>query len=190
MSGIHRLVRRLLILTAATTLAACLGDGKPESKPDPIGDFQLGYAIVVAQNATKGPLSREIEPEAIKTALTSELERVFRPYDGDRLYHVAIGVDAYVLALPGVPLVASPKSALILTVNIWDDAQQAKIIEENKQFTILESFSGKSIIGSGLTQTKEEQLANLARSAAVQIERWMRLNKEAFNPPEDASGDS
>jgi len=48
---------------------------------------------------------------------------------------------------------------------------------------VLEAPSGRTLIGSGLSQTPSQQLANLARSAALQIEEWTRsqhLNENWF----------
>ncbi len=177
---------RFLFGVAALALVACAetdANGKP---PDPLGDFSLGFAVVVAKHAEKGPFSRDATPEELEAAVKSEIQRVFGPYDGDRLYHVAIAVNAYALAVPGIPLVASPKSALVITLNIWDDANQVKVGEEHKQFTILERISGKTLLGSGITQTKEEQLAGLARSAVRQVEKYMRENEALFVDPNAA----
>ncbi len=174
-------------------LAACSAPAPaPESiaPPAPIGDFKLGYAIVVAKDAQKGPLSRTATPDELAAAMKSELERVFRPIEGSRFYHIAVTIDAYVLALPGIPIVASPKSALIFTVRIWDDARQKQLFEEPKQFTVIEKFTPRSIFGSGLTLTRQQQLAELARSGVKQIESWMRKNESLFRDPDKDATDS
>ncbi len=166
-----------------------LGCAKPEPEvfaPEPLGDFKLGFAVVVAKNAQKGPLSRDATTEELETALKSEVERVFGVFDGPRLYHISLSVNAYVLAVPGIPIIASPKSALVVTLNVWDDQKQAKVTEEFKRFTVLESFSAKSIFGSGLTQSKEQQLEGLSRAAVQQVYEWLRENEGLFqNTPED-----
>jgi hypothetical protein len=103
-------------------------------------------------------------------------------YEGDKLYHIGVGVDAYALAVPGVPLVLSPKSVLAITVNVWDDTAGRKINAEPKQFTVLEQISGATVVGSGLTQSKDEQMANLSANAARLINDWMVENAAWFTP--------
>lgn len=158
-------------------LAGCAGSNDLAEPPVPLGDFALGYDIVVAKNAQKIAPSREATPEELKTALQAEIGKRFGRYEGDKLYHIAVNVDAYALAIPGVPVVVSPKSALVISVNVWDDAAGAKLNAEPKQMTVLESFSGKTVIGSGLTQSREEQIQNLAQNAAKAIENWLVKNR-------------
>jgi hypothetical protein len=98
------------------------------------------------------------------------------------LYHLAVSVDAYVLAVPGIPLVASPRSALIIGVHVWDDALGRPLNDERRQFTVLENLSGESLLGSGLTQSAEQQLAVLSRNAAITIENWLASNPDWFPP--------
>jgi len=90
---------------------------------------------------------------------------------------LGISLEGYVLAVPGVPLVASPKSALIFNVTAWDDAAGAKLNDEPEQITVIESFSGETVLGSGLTQSKEVQMRNLSRNAAKLIQNWLVRQK-------------
>ncbi len=185
--------RAVLAGILALALGACSTPAPaPETiaPPAPIGDFKLGYAIVVAKDAQKGPLSRTATADELVAAMKSELERVFRPIEGNRFYHIAVTIDAYVLARPGIPIVASPKSALIFTVRIWDDARQKQLFEKPKQFTVIERFRARSIFGSGLTMTKEQQLAELVQTGVKQIESWMRKNEALFRDPGKDATDS
>ena len=135
---------------------------------------------MVAKNAQKGPLSREATVEQLEAAIKPGLERELKPLTGNSFYHIGVGVDAYILAVPGVPLAFSPKSALVVTVNVWDDATGERLIEEDKRFTILERISGHSLLGSGLTQNAQEQLDSLADSAVRRIIEWLRENEAVF----------
>ncbi|KAA8612324.1 hypothetical protein [Salipiger aestuarii] len=156
-------------------LAACAnGQANLEKPVQPIGSFKLGHAAVVAPNLTKGPVSREASAEEWIASVDSALEERFRRYEGDNFYHLGVSVEGYVLAQPGVPLVLSPKSALIVRVTVWDDAAQAKLNAEPEEITAMESFSAETTLGSGLTQSKEEQMRNLSANIALQIEKWMR----------------
>jgi len=179
-------LRPVALLASIALLAACasgreLGEMRPE-----LGDFRLSHNITVDAHAQQGPLSRPAEPGQWKEAIEAEIARRLGRYEGDRLYHVAVHVDAYILAIPGVPVVASPRSALIISVNLWDDALGRPLNERTRQFTVLESLSGESVVGSGLTQSAEQQMMNLARNAALTIENWLASNPHWFDPEMDA----
>jgi hypothetical protein len=176
-------LRLALAAAGLAALAACSGTRGLDGPVEPIGDFYFGHNIVVAENATRGPLSREATAEEWEESLRAEMERRFRRFDGDRLYHLAIGVEGYVLAMPGVPVVAAPKSALIFSVTVWDDAAGGRINERPHRITVLESFGGDSLVGSGLTRTREEQMQDLSERAANAVERWLRENIEWFQRP-------
>lgn len=179
----HARLRTAILLMAAALLSACanganLGDPRPE-----LGDFRLCYNIVTTNDAVKGPLSRDADLEVFADHLRDEIDRRFGRYQGDRLYHIAMHIDAYVLALPGIPVIASPRSALIVSVDVWDDALGRPLNEEHRQFTVLEHVSGESVIGSGLTQTADQQMITLSRNAALRIENWMAEHPEWFQHP-------
>lgn len=179
-------LRNSLLALAALALAAC-ANGRDLGEPRPeLANFRLAHNIVIDTAAVQGPLSREAPAGAWQQAIQAEVARRFGRYEGDRLYHLAVHVDAYILAVPGIPLVASPRSALIIGVHVWDDALGRPLNDERRQFTILESLSGESVVGSGLTQSAEQQMANLSRNAALAIENWLVENPQWF-PPRDAA---
>lgn len=182
-----RSLRLSLSLLFLAVLAAC-GAPTDLSEPlEPLGDFRLGYNIVVAKNATSaGPLSRKATPEEWESLLKQTIQDRLGRYEGSRLYHLGVNVDGYILAVPGVPVVASPKSGLVITVNVWDDAKGKKI-NEPKQITVLEQLSGETIVGSGLTQSRETQMQNLALNAAQAIENYLRRNPQWFEAGADAA---
>ena len=184
-------LRLPLAAALLTVLAACNSARDLDGPTVALGDFYFGHNIVVAENATRGPLSREAAPEEWEEVIRTEMDRRFRRFDGDRLYHLAIGVDGYVLAMPGVPVVAAPKSALIFGVTVWDDAAGDKINERPHRITVLETLGGDSLVGSGLTRSREEQMQDLAQNAARAVENWLRENIEWFErpPPEEAAPD-
>jgi hypothetical protein len=167
------LLRSLGFCLAIVGLTACTNANDLNDEPTYLGDFHLGHNVVVAPNLTKGPASREASEEEWVEVMTQAIDDRFGRYEGERLYHLGVSIEGYVLAVPGVPLVLSPKSALILNVTAWDDARQTKLNEDPEQITVLESVSGNTILGSGLTQSKEKQLDNLSRNAAKLIENWL-----------------
>ncbi|WP_172298235.1 hypothetical protein [Pseudoruegeria sp. HB172150] len=178
-----RILKSVPVLAAVLLLAACDPKADLEEPPADLGPFKLGHNIVVARDPTVGPLSRTATEEEWKAVFEAAVDDRFGRYDGNRLYHLGISVDGYVLAMPGVPVVASPKSVLIFTVTAWDDALGRKLNEEAEQLTVLESLSGDTFVGSGLTLSKEEQMANLSASAAKAIEKWLLRHPEWFEPP-------
>lgn len=176
-------------------LAGCAAKTLTPDEPlENLGDYKLGHNIVIAPKVKKGPVSREASKEEWTTALTAELAERFERYDGEKLYHFGISVEGYLLAPKGVPLVYSPKSALILNVTIWDDAKGRKLNDKPHQMTIFEDTETDSLlVGSGHSRTKEEQIEMLSFNAARAIEKWMAEQHEdhgwftdspTFNPPE------
>ena len=167
------MLRIIALFAGLLALAACTNANDLNQTPTYLGDFHLGHNVVVAPNLTKGPASREASEEEWVAVMTKAIDDRFGRYEGERLYHLGVSIEGYVLAVPGVPLVLSPKSALILNVTVWDDGKQAKLNAEPEQITVMESFSGNTLLGSGLTQSKEKQLDNLSRNAAKLIENWL-----------------
>jgi hypothetical protein len=165
--------RTILSLFAALMLAACTNANDLDEAPAYLGNFSLGHNVVVAPNLTKGPASREASEEEWIAAMQGAVAERFSRYEGDKLYHLGISIEGYVLAIPGIPLVAAPKSALILRVTAWDDAAGKKLNEEPEQITVIESISANTMLGSGLTQSKEVQIENLTRNAAKLIQNWL-----------------
>ncbi len=174
----HRLIAVFALLT---TLAACTNPNDLDEAPTPLGDFKLAHNVVVTPNITKGPASRDASDAEWIAAMTKAVDERFARYDGDKLYHIGVSIEGYVLAVPGVPIVASPKSALILNVTVWDDAAGKKLNDKPEQITVIESFSGETWLGSGLTQSKQEQITNLSRNAAKLIQNWLIREKYQKN---------
>ncbi len=180
------MLRWILGAMMMLSLAACNGAADLNDAPAPLGDFRLGHNIVVAPKAFKGPLSRNATEEELTTAMTAAIAERFDRYDGERLYHFGVSVEGYVLAAPGIPLVLSPKSILIINVTVWDNAKNAKLNEEPHQITVFESFDQGPIVGSGYTQKASDQLQNLSQNASKAIERYLtkQIKEEGWFQPE------
>ena len=167
-------ILRLGAIGLVALLSAC-ATGELDTNPEPIGDFRLGFFVPsTAPEVTKGPASREASDEEWKAALKAAFEPRFQRYKGGEFFHIGAIVDGYVLAQPGIPVVLAPKSVLIFRVTIIEDATGNQYPEEPHQITVVESVGAGTILGSGLTSTKEEQLADLAENAAAATEKWMR----------------
>ena len=160
-------------------LAAC-GKSDLAEPPVPLGDFRLGLNIAVADNVQMVPISRKVTPDQWETAMKKAVADRFGRYQGTKLYNIGISIDAYALAPPGIPVVAAPKSVLVVTANIWDDAIAKQLNTEGKQFTVFESLSGETVIGTGLTRTKQQQMDALAYNAAKKVENWLVENPAWF----------
>lgn len=171
-----------LVLGFGFGLSACQTNDLTEP-PVPLGDFALGHNIVVTSNMQKVPISRNATPEQWEAALEKAMEERFGRYEGEKLYNIGISIDAFALAPPGVPLVLNPKSALGITVTIWDDAAQKKLNEEGKQIIVMEKMSGETVLGSGLTQSAAKQMEILSYNAAKAVEGWLLENPEWFGLP-------
>ena len=174
-------ITRGVTVLSLVGLAACASiTDELSGTPEPIGEFRHGYNIVVAVDPQKGPFSREASNDewvaVVKQAVGDRLGR----YEGGAYYHTAVAVQGYVLAQPGIPIVASPKSVLIFNVTFYEDATQTKLNEEPIQLTVFEPGGASTIIGSGYTKSREEQMQGLAYNAAKAIERLMRENGDWF----------
>ena len=170
------------VLLGATLLVACQKNDLAEP-PVPLGNFQLGLNIVVADNMKKVPISRPASVEEWEAAIIKSVDARFGRYVGTKFYNIGIAVDGFALAPPGVPVVASPKSVLVITANLFDDATGTKLNAEGAQFTIFESFSGETVIGSGLTRSREKQIEILSYNAAKRVETWILENPEWVGLP-------
>ncbi len=171
--------RFFALLIAVVSLSACENIDDISGKPAPIGEFALAHNIVIAPNLVKGPVSRDASKEEWIASVTKAIDSRFSRYDGDQLYHFGISLEGFVLAQPGIPLVLSPKSALIFKITVWDDAAGKKLNEEPEQLTVLESLDGDTIVGSGLTKSAEEQIQALSENAAKVIQRYItRMHRQ------------
>ena len=175
---------RAVALIAAVLVSACSKDGL-DQPPAPLGDFRLGLNVVVGETAKMVPPSRAVTAEDWEGALKTEIGRRMGRYQGTGEYHLGVAVDAYALAIPGVPLVVKPRSLLVVSVTAWDNATRQKLNGEVQQLTVMEStgfLTPDSLLGSGITRRKDEQMQSLAYNAARAIEDWLRLNEDWFSP--------
>lgn len=167
------MLRRLALGLMVAGVAACTRVDDLDEAPVYLGNFHLGYNVVAAPNLQKGPFSREASKAAWIAAMKQAVDARFSRQEGTRLYHLGITLEAYVLARAGIPVVAAPKSVLVLKVTAWDDAKQARLNETPELITVIESLSGDTVVGSGLTRTAEEQMQELTAKAAKLIENWL-----------------
>jgi hypothetical protein len=174
------------VLGCALLLSAC-GKSDLAEPPVPLGDFALGLNIVVADKAQKVPISRNATVEEWEEVMSKAVEDRFGRYNGTRLYNIGIAVEGYALAPPGIPVVAAPKSILVITANVWDDAKQMKLNPKGEQFHVFESLSGDTVIGTGLTRSKRQQMEALSYNAVKKVEQWFLTHPEWFNMAPDGS---
>src|SRR5690606_35049885 len=160
-------------------LSACARNDLAEP-PVPLGEFALGLNIAVADNVQMVPISRPATPEEWEAAIVKAVGDRFGRYEGTKLYNIGISVDAYALAPPGIPVVAAPKSILVVTANIWDDAAQKKLNPEGHQITVFESLSGETVIGTGITRSRKQQMDALAFNAVKKVEDWLLEHPQWF----------
>jgi hypothetical protein len=189
MMTLSSFARPLGLCLAGFVLISC-GRQDLDEPPVDLGPFKLGLNIVVADNMQKVPISRDATVEEWETGLKKAVQDRFGRYDGDRFYNIGINVDGYALAPPGIPVVAAPKSVVVVTANIWDDASATRLNKEPKQFTVFENLSGDTVLGSGFTKTKEEQLAALSYNVAQTIEGWFMQNPQWFAASGAIPGDN
>jgi len=172
------MIRLLALVTALTVLVGCANPNQ-DKPPSDLGDFQLGYNVVIASKMQKGPISRNATPEEWVDVLTSAVDQRFGGFEGDKLYHFGISVEGYMLAPPGVPVIYNPRSMLLLNITVWDDAAKKKLNDKPFQITVVEDSTADSfVMGSGRERTKEEQMQGLAANAMDQIGDWLVEQKK------------
>ena len=176
-----RSLKTLLLLGFAVLVAACDPTADLDGPTRELGDFRVGHVAVVMPDPKTLPGSRSATEEEWKTALTQAVNDRLGRYAGGKVYHLGIAVEIYNLASIDVPGVPTPKSALALSVNLWDDAAGTKLHKEPKTITVLGIFSG-----AGIQPTKQVQLDNLSALAAKNIEEWLEENPQWFGLPPKA----
>ena len=170
----------LKLLSWASTLIAVLvlvGCDQPASlpaNPPPIGDFRLGHVTVSAKGSQVPSFAREVAPSVMEEALVDAMKERLGRHKGGKYYNLSIAVDAYALAEAGIPIVASLKSGMIIRVVVWEDATATRLTDPDHTVAIVEPVSPDTILGSGLTREAEEQATVLSRTAAAEVERWLR----------------
>ena len=177
-------VRLIALMLAALAVSACETRTGLQPPPDALQrDFRLGHVVVIADKATKAPISRDARPEQWQAAIDKAVKDRFGALGGKAFYHLGINVDGYALAPPGVPLLVTPKSVLIISVTMLTDTEGGrKLNEKPEQLTVFETLSGDSVVGTGLTKSAEEQMENLAFNAALAIQDWLGRNPQFFDP--------
>ncbi|MFK7869730.1 MAG: hypothetical protein AB8B58_10865 [Roseobacter sp.] len=174
------MIRKAVLLLAAGLLAACSAPVDLEAPAVPLGDFSLGHNVVVAPRVqTTSTVSREVAREELTESLKLAIAERFDGYTGPREYHFGVSIEGYVLARAGIPVLAAPKSAMIIRVTVWDDAAGKKLNDTPEQLTILEQASGASVIGTGWSRDAQEQLRDLSVAAAKAIEDYLLGQVEA-----------
>lgn len=177
--GRIKMIRSLGVLMLVGLVAACNGASDLGKAAVPLGDFNLKHNIVVAPKVQKVPLCRALESDVMTSMLQEAVAERFDRYDGERLYHFGISIEGYCLAPPGIPVVAAPKSAMIIRITVWDDAKNKKLTKKAHQITVIESLDQGPLVGSGYTKTAEEQFKNLSQNAVKQIENFLvRENRD------------
>ena len=166
---------------AGASLAGCAVRDPLEQELPPMGTFQLAAPITVASNAKKVPPSRDASEETLKRVMNAELVRRFGRYAGGTPFYVAVAIDGYSLAPPGIPVLLTPKSILVVSANVWRADPQEKI-GGPQQITTFEG-ADTLFLGSGLMKDADEQLVTLSRNMAKKIQDWMLENPAWFGLP-------
>lgn len=166
---------------ALAGLSACaVKDPLGEDLP-PMGDFELAFTVVVSENAKKIPPSRNATSGALKSVMTSEVERRFGAYKGGTGYVIALNIDGYALAPPGIPIVLTPKSIMVVSANLWRADPQEKLAGPEQ----ISTFEGANtlLLGSGLVKDADEQLETLCRNTAKKVQSWLLRNPTLIGLP-------
>ncbi|CTQ50084.1 hypothetical protein [Jannaschia donghaensis] len=182
----HSINRRTFAATglAAAGLSACAAPDPLGEDLPPMGDFELAFTVVVSENAKKIPPSRTATPEQLKSVMTAEVERRFGAYSGGTGYVIALNIDGYSLAPPGIPIVLTPKSILVVSANLWRADPQEKLAGAEQ----ISTFEGAEtlLLGSGLVKDADQQLETLCRNMARKVQAWLLRNPTLIGLPAGA----
>lgn len=170
---------RLLFALAALFLSSCTTELDEVTRASSLGDFRLQHLVVIVDEPIKGVVSRTVTDAQLKTAVTDAVAERFERFSGDTPFSIGIKVQGYVLSPRAVPILFAPRSQLFLSVNAYDGAQQ-RLNADTRNLVVNERAGGDTVIGSGYSQTADEQLVELAYNAAIEIERWLRENEDWF----------
>ncbi len=166
------MIRILISLACVSFLAAC-GSTQLDEAPENMGAFSARVIHVYTDKAKQWPLSRSAEPSEWNAQMENAMEARLRRYEGGQEYDVAVSLEGYMLAPPGVPVLVNPKSVAVVNVFVYDVANETFLVKK-EQMEIFEDTTGQSVIlGSGHSRTKEEQIAGLSLNIADAIEEWM-----------------
>ncbi|MEP3345875.1 MAG: hypothetical protein ABJN34_13705 [Litoreibacter sp.] len=175
----------LAALSLGTVLSACAVANPDNEEQVALGDFKLDLNVAVTDKARKMGVTRDATPEEWEAVLEAAIEKRFRRYEGEKLYHLSYSLDGYILATKGGRLALAPRSAMSMTVHVWDSETRTILKERSKQILVLEQFDGETLIGSGFFNTKEQQMENLAAQFAKAVERWLVSNGDLFGQDVD-----
>ncbi|MEO0693266.1 MAG: hypothetical protein AAFY90_10380 [Pseudomonadota bacterium] len=158
---------RCTLAVALLALAACATGPEPEPVRDAgLGNFRLGFNVVVVRDALQGPGSQPIDEAALQTAIAEAVVDRLGAYDGDGLYHLGIRVDAYVLAEPGT----QSESVLLMAANVWDEASKRNLTAEPLEI-------------AGIAPAGTTNITELAERAALALEDALRANASVWFAP-------
>jgi len=166
------MIRAFAFLASLTLLTAC-GETRMDEAPEDLGTFNMRVGYIYTEKALQWPLSRKSEGSEWNAALQNALDTRLRRYEGTQDYDVAITLEGFLLAPPGIPILVSPKSVAVVNVFAYDVAKK-KYLVKKQQMEIFESTTGESaILGSGHSRTKEEQIAGLSLNIVDAVEEMM-----------------
>ena len=121
----------------------------------------------------KRPMSRDGQKTEWVKQMNTAMEASMRSKEGSQEYDVAVTLEGFMLAPPGVPVLFNPKSVAVVNVFVYDVANE-EFLADKHQMEVFEDTTGESVIvGSGHSRTKEEQIAGLALNIADAVEEWM-----------------
>ncbi|UWQ83804.1 hypothetical protein [Leisingera caerulea] len=181
---------RISALCAALALLTACGETRLDEAPEDLGAFQARVTHVYTEKALQWPLSRDAEHSEWTAPIENALNTRLRRYSGGQEYDVAVTLEGFMLAPPGVPVLFSPKSAVVVNVFVYDVANR-KFLAKKHQMEIFESTTGESaLLGSGHARTKQQQIQGLAVNIADKVEEWMAENhkEQDWFAPRPAAG--
>ncbi|MCI5040286.1 MAG: hypothetical protein MRY81_11455 [Donghicola eburneus] len=164
--------RLLTALMALLLLTAC-GETQLHEEAEDLGAFRVRVAHVYSEKALQWPMSRAADQSEWVEPMKRALETRLRRYSGPQEYDVAVTLEGFMLAPPGIPIVFAPKSVAVVNVFVYD-VERKVFLAKKEQMEIFEDTTGESaILGSGHIRSKEDQIAGLSLNIADKVEEWL-----------------
>ena len=164
-------------------LSACASGAKLGDERAELGDFLLGHGDrCYGKDAVKAPCLAQGRARRLERKPEAEVQRRFARYQGDTLLSPGVACRAMFWPFRAFPLVAAPKSFLILGVTVWDDAAGKKLNDKPHRIVVSRIAVGRNRDQFRPDAKRRRADANLSQNAVAAIERWLAKQEDWFPP--------
>lgn len=143
-------------------------------------NIRFNHISIVATDMVKNAYSDDVSPEDMTTQLRRAITSKLSELQGDRVYNIGIKVTGYMLANPSVLTVSSPKSVLMLSVSVWNDSPDNKLMLPPSTVIAVDGLYGSALSIAKSQGSKDQRLAALTGRAGVEIAQYLARNAQSL----------